>query len=274
MKTILIPTDFSDNARNATEYALSLFGTESRYILLHAYSMPAHHSAAMLIDLNDELAKEANRSLRVELEKIRTLVNNEEFKIEPRAESGKLTTCVNHLCSKEAVDYVVMGTKGASGLEAVFIGSGTYEVVAECPRPIIIVPENAQFSGLKTVVYTADYDSTFVPQNDEDIINLVESRDASFKILHIDKAGDSGTEDSPKVSQLSERFGSLNPEFHTKSSENIEQGINDFIQANNTDMVVMIAHESSFFDTLFRLSTTRSIALHTTIPAMVLNDRK
>lgn len=39
MKKILLPTDFSNNARNAAEYAIEMFGyNDVEYILLNTYT--------------------------------------------------------------------------------------------------------------------------------------------------------------------------------------------------------------------------------------------
>lgn len=69
MKTILIPTDFSENARNAALYAFSLFDLEKdKFILLNAYSMPATGRSAMLADLTDDMKRESKRGLYKEKE--------------------------------------------------------------------------------------------------------------------------------------------------------------------------------------------------------------
>ena len=52
MKTILLPTDFSDESKNAIRYAINLYGTQDvRYIALHAYDLQ-HHNTTMMISKN------------------------------------------------------------------------------------------------------------------------------------------------------------------------------------------------------------------------------
>src|SRR5690606_20020539 len=39
---------------------------------------------------------------------------------------------------------VVMGTKGSSGLEAIFLGSNTYDVIVNTKTPVLGIPQNTQ----------------------------------------------------------------------------------------------------------------------------------
>jgi len=41
MKTIILPSDFSDNARNAMKYAVQMFaGQVNNFLLVHAFEIP------------------------------------------------------------------------------------------------------------------------------------------------------------------------------------------------------------------------------------------
>ena len=70
MKTILVPTDFSDAARNASEYAIA-YAKEFQYkvILYHAYHLPiASGTEEPLIVMVDPLVLEKEHLTRLKEE--------------------------------------------------------------------------------------------------------------------------------------------------------------------------------------------------------------
>jgi nucleotide-binding universal stress UspA family protein len=274
MRTILIPTDFSAPSRNAAIYAINLFGSGARYILLNGYTMPSHRSAAMMINLDEELESQSVSNLKKEKKKILDHFGNDNIQMDMRAEPGNFLACVERVCKSDDVNCVVMGSKGSTGLESVFIGSNSYSVAREATCPVIIVPEHAQNTGLKKVVYTADYNFKGIDfeKGDKYIIDLVSSQKAAFNVFHIFKPDDADQDDVAAKERLAARFGTLNPNFHSEIRDNIADGIDNFVDHTEADMVIMRARESGFFDSVFKTSITRKIALHTRVPVLVINE--
>ena len=81
-------------------------------------------------------------------------------------------------------NLVEMGTKGASGVKEVLMGSNTAKVIDKASHPVIAVPEKASFDGIKKIVYATNYHSS-------DIIALKQLTDIAkvFKswinVIHI-----------------------------------------------------------------------------------------
>ena len=92
MKSILIPTDFSVDARNAALYAIALFGTmDCQYFLIHAYSIPARPNPSMFIKDVAELKVEVVESLEEERKLIIKHLEGASLNIRLLAEPGPLT---------------------------------------------------------------------------------------------------------------------------------------------------------------------------------------
>ena len=66
-----------------------------------------------------------------ELKKIQDMDKNPEHKFITRSVSGTLVNAIGKTVYKEEIDYIIMGTKGSSGLKEVFMGSNTYKVIKE-----------------------------------------------------------------------------------------------------------------------------------------------
>ena len=67
-KKIILPTDFSDNARNAYHYAFSLFGFENvEYILFNTYLLPYTRMGTLinLIEIIEEISKKGRKGQNI-----------------------------------------------------------------------------------------------------------------------------------------------------------------------------------------------------------------
>lgn len=133
MKNILLTTDFSDNANSAIDYAIKLFGTKCKYTLINSYVEPAGTSTT-LVSISSVLHKESVEGLtQLKNEILRNYGN--ELDIETSSWHGGLFNVINNLSKKKNIDYVVVGSKGASGLEKFLVGSNTLDVMKRVKIP-------------------------------------------------------------------------------------------------------------------------------------------
>ena len=101
-----------------------------------------------LDNLQQELEKDA------EVLKDRYASTKYSFKV--IVESGSLSISLNHLVDTLGIDLVVMGTKGASGLVAAIMGSNTSDIIEIATCPVLAVPEGANLSVPKNIVFASD----------------------------------------------------------------------------------------------------------------------
>ena len=140
MKTILLPTDYSENANNAIHYAINLFGSDTnvKYILHHSYMVPTAGNTNLYVII-DTLRKEALKSIKKVKEKL--LIQFPGLLIEVRVEHTMISEGISSAIEEEKVDTIVMGTKGATGLKEIFLGSNTVDVIDSVDIPVIVVPK-------------------------------------------------------------------------------------------------------------------------------------
>ncbi|MCS7035560.1 MAG: universal stress protein [Saprospiraceae bacterium] len=158
MKKILVPTDFSANARHAARVAAIIAReTKARVTLLHvntaiAYTPPLpDYSVPQAFDLEGyrENAAEALHALKKELSETEGFA---EVPFESAVEEGFLHQAIRRIAEEDAVDLVVMGTKGATGAVEFFLGSNTEKVIRTAPCAVLAVPESTRAFHWKTVV--------------------------------------------------------------------------------------------------------------------------
>lgn len=272
MRTIIIPTDFSENARHAIGYAVNLFGKEdAKFILLHAYKMPSA-AATTLISLDDIMEKDSINRLEEEYERICTEFYCAILNIERKALKGDLVDVLKKVQGQHKADYIVMGTKGASGVAEVLLGSVASSVIAANLLPVIIVPENTTYIDLEHIVFAGDNKVISAVETVEPLVYLAKAHRAEVKGVYIQSLEEATKEVNPQEKVPSELRELIN-EWHVVANEKVEEGISLYLDKFPTNLVVTVARKHGFFYRLFQRSVTRKLALHSEIPVMVLPEK-
>ena len=143
IRKILVPTDFSENAANAARFAVELGrNMASSVVLYHACRVPVLASNEMMIAAsNTDLERESKDRLRQFADRLQSETGY--LNIDVRISSGFAVDEIKELVEHEDFDLVVMGTKGATRLQSMLIGSNTADVISHCHCPVLAVPEDA-----------------------------------------------------------------------------------------------------------------------------------
>ena len=153
MQNILIPTDFSINAVRAADYAISLFGSSANYKIINCYEVP-HSGATMLISIADILEKDSLQLLSEEKDRLLGKFGDLGLSIEVKSIMGSPSVAVRKIASPN--DLIIMGTKGATGLKEVFVGSVASNMLENVPCPVIAIPEIAGNGKPAKILFAAD----------------------------------------------------------------------------------------------------------------------
>jgi len=177
MKTILVPTDFSRNSDNAIHFALELNRKlKAKMVLFHSYVV-ADFAGDLPLSMpsDDELRKSAEKGMHLQEKKIK-----EEYpgmEMETMTSAGYPENEIIQISSDRKTDLVIMGTQGASGLREVLVGSITAAVMEDTTCPVLAIPEKAEFSELRKIVFATNFaDKDF--ENVAYVIDLARKFDA------------------------------------------------------------------------------------------------
>jgi nucleotide-binding universal stress UspA family protein len=274
MKSILVPTDFSDNARNAFDYAVKLFGIDGvRYTLLNSFETPNAGSSGMLVSIDEMLEKESIADLEKELEYL-----NNKYKgitIDTESRHGSVDDVVAHWSNQNDVDAVVMGTTGASGLKKTFLGSNAQKVIADSEYPVFSVPEGFLFSPIKKIVFAADLQDISDNAVFDTVKSLAKKYNAHLFITHVVKSGDLGEtlEEEKNRLKINQTLEGVDFGFHSLHDDNIVEAIDEFIEEVNADLLVVVPRKVTFWNKLFRKSISKEISYHTKVPLLAVKDQ-
>jgi len=67
-------------------------------------------------------------------------------------------------------------------------------------------------------------------------------------------------------------FEELHPAYDFIENEDMEQGINNFAEKNNLDLVITIPKKHTLLDGLFRKSATKQLIFHSHVPVMCVHE--
>lgn len=141
VRTIVVPTDFSEDASLAANAAAKLLGElggERRLVLLHAYRCPieaAHLPAKVLMDA----LRDAERAAQQSLESLAATLRRPGLTIDTMAREGYPPEVIVELARTAKADLIAMGTHGRSGLGRFLLGSTTERVLPTAPCPVLTV---------------------------------------------------------------------------------------------------------------------------------------
>lgn len=275
MKTILLPTDFSENAWNAMQYAARLFENETcKYILLNTY-----HVVLGAVDMVDVphvefLMEVSEDGLASTLKKFEELSHHSNTWFETMSGQGEVSIEVERIAKENDVDIVVMGTKGASNTIDILMGSVTYAVVKRVSIPVLCIPEKSTFTTPQKIVFATDNQHI----EDIDVLQplkeIAKQNKSSLAILNIQDQAPAlvPVEEAEESFALHEYFTKVSHDFYFRNSKNIENAIQDFAHDKEADMIVMLKRKRTIWEELFSSRNTKKMAFHTDIPLLILHD--
>ena len=271
--TIIVPTDFSENARFAANYACELAESKGHNIhLLHCYTSSSigenkgegTNNPTLLADqkiqeLQTQLLK-SHPDLHISIECSRSLIID---KLTELSQSGKYA-------------LIVMGASGASKLQPLYYGGTTVAVASKSEVPVIVIP-NQSFS------FKIDHVALLTNFKSEELDTLKEFQEIiaipnDLTLIHVYKENqkpENVKEDLDSWAYNIREMGSINQvstitEAINKEDvelDSVPEVVAKVIAEANPQIVLITPSRKTFFERLFRSSVSKEIALELSKPA-------
>jgi universal stress protein A len=145
-KTILCPTDFSEDSYRAIDYGLRFAKAWNAALLIaHVIHMPTGELYEPVGDVVHTLTfDEARRRDRARLEEIRTTRLGGYAKCEILVEIGDPYQQLMAITQQRQVDLIVTATHGRSALEHLILGSVAEKIIRHAPCPVLVVRRGSE----------------------------------------------------------------------------------------------------------------------------------
>jgi len=271
MKNILVPTDFSECAYYAAEVAVQIAKQTGATIhLLHIVDIPltsydtgmnTYENIPETMFLMDyakkSMEKLKNESLFVGID-LRTIV---EFDLT----YSRITTEAKN----KDIELIVMGSHGASGFQELIIGSNAEKVVRFSECPVLTIKKQYTNFNVQNIVLASDFkgDTTSFFNSFSAFMQLF---DAHIHLLKVNTA--LNFETTPVSRKLMESFlihhDIKNSSIHIYNDESEEDGILNFSEEVDADLIVIGTHGRTGIAHLVNGSLTENVVNHAVRPIL------
>lgn len=276
MKKILFPIDFSETAINAFVYALELAKIiKGELVLLHSFELPTVGNVFYPENYKEtfetlELSK--FEQFKDEIPKLRAIAeqrNLGHINMSHRLMDGVLIYNIQESIKSDKIDFVVMGTSGATGWKELFVGTNTGEVITTVNVPVLSVPVDAKFNKIETIGFTTRFrekDKTALQQ----VVSIAKKTNAKVKCLYVKTKETDNTEAT--FTAWKNHFKNDPVSFFILPSEEVNETILDFISHQAIDVLAMITYKRNFFEALFNSSLSQKMSYNCVIPILVFQE--
>jgi nucleotide-binding universal stress UspA family protein len=282
MRTILVPTDFSNCSEEAVKYAIHFATKTGRKLLFF-------HSTFLLIPTRSSsmaymMAVKSNRSQK--LKQLITFIDKVYDNLNIKKNDSSIKFIVKYgpsvveniieAIQEQFIDLIIMGTHGASGLRKIFLGSNTTNLIEKTYCPLLAVPSKYKYEGLNKIAYASANLSTLKKELKK-IIPIAQSLNTLLEIVHVTSGNETKHQNKnfnqlKFANELSNHYNFYNMSFELMADieDNLTKSIDRYIKNKKPDMLIMLTQKKNFISKLFFNSNTEEMAYQIKIPLLAL----
>jgi nucleotide-binding universal stress UspA family protein len=273
MLTLLVPTDFSKNARAATDYAITLIGAENcSVVLYHTFQNPGSRGG-LFISLDELMRADGEKAMSLEVSRIKEKFGDE-INIKSHVLHGDISDYFDKLIDRENVDLVVMGTKGSAETQVRIFGSNTIKILRICTNTTaLVVPYNENYSDLKNThfVLASDMETFMVPQKFGNVLEGIKNFcDSKLTILHNTEEGSEYSLTGKEF--MKQCFPGFEITYINPNEENVEDAINKHVAQYDSSLIGLVHKRDTILDRLLGSSITKHLTFTSNSPLLVIKE--
>ena len=274
--SILVPTDFSEAARNAFDYALHIADNLSAKITLLFVYQESHVASGYLpSDLVEKMKKEtielATR-LFSEYKESAQQKWGDSIQMDTKLLCGRPASELVQYSQELEADIIIMGTKGAASPAERILGSIAAEVLRRAGCPVWVIPAETDYQPVQNIMYATDLKS-----NDygvmEQVYELAQNLGAKLICAHIAENSNWENEsDQELVRSLLEWEKTGEIELRVVKGDDPFHGLTMLVNDYKVDVLAMLTHDRYVLSHLDDPSITRKMALYTDTPLLAFHQ--
>jgi nucleotide-binding universal stress UspA family protein len=273
MKQILVATDFSNNAGNAMEYAMGL----AKVLKLEVCAIHAIHPTEGIDNsvFNAIFIEDYYDKKRAELKDwTAKFTSRDEFKDVPVVTVtgvGFLKNVITRYIDENHVELLAMGITESTGVSGL-VSSNADVLVSLVTIPTLIVPLESKFSATPVITLATDFETRFSADDVNAINDILHSfKSEKLGVLYVTENSD------PKhievgESRLKELIKATPLEFHYIDNSSPLNGIMNFIDANETDILCLVKRHHNVIYRLFNRDTVNKVMNKAAKAVLVLHE--
>ncbi|MFK7969455.1 MAG: universal stress protein [Bacteroidia bacterium] len=277
LNRILVPTDFSPCASYAGDLAIAI-AAQAKSSVHFFHSAQAHPFWDELSEQERNQFPETFAEMHQMERRFSEVLEAHKGKgvgMETSYSAGNLLQTVRKLIDKEAIDLMVMGSHGASGLQEIVFGSNAQRLVRHAHCPVMVIKDEVP-SSFSRIVFASDFGEAAIPAFDW-MVKFAKLFDAELMLLHIMPEAHYGGKQlapPPSFEPFMERADGAKVSIQSYTDLDIETGINNFVDRSKADLVAMAHYHRPMLERILVGSLTEALINHMSVPVMSINVAK
>jgi nucleotide-binding universal stress UspA family protein len=271
MKTIIVATDFSPAALNASNYAAEMAQViKADILLLHIYNLPVGYNGIPLTVNVEDIRKIADNNVN-ELKQQLIEKTGSRIYVDAKIRLGTFLQELQAVCDSVRPYAVIMGSQGTTAAQRMLFGSHTVNAMKHLMWPVITVPVGASFKGIKKIGWACDFNAVLSTTPVDEIKLLIKDFKAELHVLNTGKKDELAPAIVQESQVLKEMIGGINPHYHFITDERTDDSIMDYAENNYVDLLIVLPKRHGILEKLIHKSHTAEFVLHSHVPVMALH---
>ncbi|MFD2823999.1 universal stress protein [Lacinutrix iliipiscaria] len=272
MKNILLLTDFSKNALNAIQYAMHFFASETcTFHIMYVHKIGSFTSDDLMRSpkesIYESITKEPKEKLNKLIDDLKEEFNNSKHTFDSIIDFDTFIDAVKQASKNKAIDYIVMGTNGATGAKEVLLGSNTVNVIRKVNCKTIIVPEGYTFKPIQEILLPLDPDDTIKGNVYTDLLEFIETYQLHLHVLRVNP----NSENQENLLNDKSNLSIIDCKYHVVNDVPIDFAVSSYLQTHAIDFMVLFIQKEGFLEHLFSKSNTRIKVSKINKPILILH---
>ena len=278
MRKIVYATDCSEHSAKALKFVVEFCSQLNATLnLLHIYTLPPVDNTTFRS--NQHLRKHAQQENRLLLEEYFSQccpdINPDDRINFIAEEHSSITRAIVDKSDSIEADLVIVGRKDEHSSRGFFAGNIANALMSRLACPLLVIPNDMATYPLKSMVYASDFEADDILALEQlcPVANLLK---ADLKVVHIPTKNEYSSEEQMEwfKEMVEQKLDFDSIDFHLILSENIQDGLNNFIDHSNADLLIMLEREDKgYFDKALFGDTVKKMKSKSDIAMLCYNRR-
>lgn len=268
MKNLVVASDFTGKSKAALDFAIQAAEDKGlKLIIFYRHEVPAHILNARIgSDAVSASIKSKELALAHYCDELRSARGIDAY---PHFAMGDFFEALENCLSQEQADIFVIGMPKKS-IEIDLLGNTTTEALGRLKIPMLVVPNNVKYNGLKKLLFACDilrgkYESIY-----QRVKEIAGEFNAEVEVFHVSKKAHDLQQNIGHTEQLTEELDGLSYYYKNVTAQDIIKAIKDEVKEYEADMLIMVPKRYGFWTSIIHSSKTKQMAAESSIPLLAI----
>ena len=266
---VLILSDFSHVAINATHYAMDLLQNERvTFTLLNIFEQDP--------DATEACAEAKRRSTLATIEervkKLQERSEGRQHEIVGFYSESTLLEAARKFVTENRVDLLVMGAVGKEFQHTTILGNHTFEVMSKVKCNILAVTDNTSFRKMENILMPIDFSASFGKRNIQFLENSKFFDQANLQVCELRNKRDGNHVDSSQKKEVFKKLENVQVEFlGLEEAAIFDTGVLSKVQ-KKFDLIILLGKNLNIFNGLLHNKHGIYTSVPNRLPIIILHD--